>query len=295
MAGNGVDEVLKGLDGVGRDAAEVGALWIPAADMAVGVFDGALFPSGIGMGVIDLQEGIDLGKEGLDPAGVEELAAVVGGDGKDLLHLPAADQAAQGSQDFDLIDSAYFGDEIEAGLAFDQDKQSAFAMDAGDDGVHLPMAELGAGGKVGPVFDGQVVRFGEGSPDGPAPFGPPLGMVGCFAVKDPDVTVVDMGIDGADGGNEGQSFGEQFLACMGRGFAFVFDFGGQETGQDVGELHAPALILGSGVDVVLGDMLRVLPVFLAFVKHRLVDTAAMYFPMQGGVRQADLVGQFPHG
>jgi len=60
LAGNGVDEVLKGLDGVGRDAAEVGALWIPAADMAVGVFDGALFPSGIGMGVIDLQEGIDL-------------------------------------------------------------------------------------------------------------------------------------------------------------------------------------------------------------------------------------------
>ena len=94
------------------------------------------------MGVIEFQESIDLGKEGLNPAGIQELATVVRGDGKDLFHLSAANQAAQGAQDFSLVDSPYVGDEIVTGFAFDEDKQAAFAMDAGDNGIHLPTAKL---------------------------------------------------------------------------------------------------------------------------------------------------------
>ena len=61
--------------------------------------------------------------------------------------ISAANQAAQGPQGFYLVDSPYVGDEIVTGFAFDEDEQAAFAMDVG---------------KVGTVFNGQVVRSGEG-------------------------------------------------------------------------------------------------------------------------------------
>ena len=53
MAGDGVDEDLKGLDGACRDATEVGALGEPAPDVAVGIFNGTLFPGGVSGGVVD--------------------------------------------------------------------------------------------------------------------------------------------------------------------------------------------------------------------------------------------------
>ena len=101
--------------------------------------------------------------------GAEELAAVVGGEGEDRLHLPAADERPEGAQDFELVDAAELGDQIEAGLAFDEDQQAALAVDARDDRVHFPVAELGPAGKIGPVFDGQVAGLWAGPPDGSAP------------------------------------------------------------------------------------------------------------------------------
>ena len=58
-----------------RAFAEVGSLRVPPADEAVAVLDGTFLPGGVGAGVVDVASG-----DGLDLPGVEELAAVVGGD-----------------------------------------------------------------------------------------------------------------------------------------------------------------------------------------------------------------------
>ena len=55
--------------------AEVGSLRIPPADEAVAVLDGTLLPRGVGAGAVDVAP-----DDRLDLPGVEELAAVVGGD-----------------------------------------------------------------------------------------------------------------------------------------------------------------------------------------------------------------------
>ena len=82
---------------------------------------------------------------------------------------------------------------------------------------------------------------------------------------------------------------------MGRGFALVLDLGGQEGRQDVGEAHAPALVLRAGADVVLGDVLGILRVFLVAAERRLPHAAAPDLPGERGGRQAELPGQLPEG
>ena len=134
-----------------------------------------------------------------------------------------------------------------------------------------------------------------GPPDGAAPFRAPLGVVRGFAGEDADVAVVDVGIDGADGGDEGHSFGQEFLARVGRGLAFVFDLDGQKGRQDVGEAHAPALVLRAGADVVLGDVLGILAVFLVVAESGLPREASPDLPGERGGRQAELPGQLPEG
>ena len=41
-------------------------------------------------------------------------------------------------------------------LAFDEHEQVAVAVEAGDNGVHFPMSELGAVVEVGSLFDGEI-------------------------------------------------------------------------------------------------------------------------------------------
>lgn len=261
--------------------------------MTVGVFNGALFPCGIGVGVIDLQQGIDPGKEGFDFSGIQELTSIVGGDGEDFLHLSASDKAAEGTQDFDLVDAPELDDQVEAGFAFDQDQQPAFAMDAGDDGVHLPVAELGPPGKIRPLLNGQVVGLWKGAPESSAAIFAALGMVWGFAVEDPDVAVFDMGVDAAEGGDVGEPFVQEILASMGGRFAFLFDLDGQESGQDVGETHAPALVLRTGLNVVLSDVLGILPIFLVVVEAGTWGETPPDLPAQRAVWKADPDRQLP--
>ena len=78
-AGDGVDVGLEAGEFGGGEAGEVGgAFGAPGADEAVGVFNGAFLPGGVGVGVVDgsVEDGIEFGL-------VKELAAVVGGDGED--------------------------------------------------------------------------------------------------------------------------------------------------------------------------------------------------------------------
>ena len=78
-AGDGVDVGLEAGEFRGGEAGEVGgAFGAPGADEAVGVFNGAFLPGGVGVGVVDgsVEDGIEFGL-------VEELATVVGGDGED--------------------------------------------------------------------------------------------------------------------------------------------------------------------------------------------------------------------
>ena len=168
-------------------------------------------------------------------------------------------------------------------------------MDAGDHGVHFPVAEHGTIGDIWPVFDREVLGLGPSPARRAGSLLSSLGMIRGFAVKDADIAMVDVVVDAADGREIGEAFGDEFASRMGRGFEFVFDLGRQETRHDVGEPHVPALVLGTGLDVVLGDMRGVLPVFLAVVKDGLSDAAALDLPVQRAVRQAHLDGQSPQG
>ena len=90
FAGDGVDEAFEIGDAGEADFGEVRSLGVPAADEAVGVFDGALFPGGIGVGVIDA-DGTLFREEFRQGVGVEEFAAVVGGEGQDFRDFALAD------------------------------------------------------------------------------------------------------------------------------------------------------------------------------------------------------------
>ena len=115
----------------------------------------------------------------------------------------------------------------------------------------------------------------------------PLGVIRGFAVEDADVAVVDVGIDGTDGGHAGKSFGQEFLPRVGGGFAFGLDLDSQEAGEDVGEAHASALVLRAGTYMILGDMLGILAVLLVVMERGLPNQTALDLPLQGAGWQTD--------
>lgn len=144
---------------------------------------------------------------------IEELAAVVGGDGQDGFHGAGLEQAAEGLAHGVGGDGGQAGDEDQAGLAFDEHEQAAGAAEAGDDGVHLPMSECGAGGDVGgAVLDGQVLGAFSGLVDGGPGFALFAGMAEGLAVKDADVAVVDVVVDGGAAGDFFVAFDEHVVA-----------------------------------------------------------------------------------
>ena len=77
-------------------------------------------------------------------------------------------------------------------LAFDEHEQAAVAVEAGDNGVHFPMSELGAVVEVGSLFDGEIA----GPLEAAVGFGMLLvvggGLVGELGGGDADVAVVDV-------------------------------------------------------------------------------------------------------
>ena len=66
FSGDGVDEALHFGDLPGGDVAGVGALGEDAADVTVGVLDGAFLPGGVGVGVVDAQGGVEAFEEFLE-------------------------------------------------------------------------------------------------------------------------------------------------------------------------------------------------------------------------------------
>ena len=128
----------------GGNVAEVGAFGEEAADVAVGVFNGAFFPDGIGVGVINFEGGIEVFEETDEGLGVEEFTAVVGGDGADFLEFAGGDDHAQNAADGVGVDERQSPYEEAACDAFGEGYDAAPTPDAGGDGVHLTMPELGA-------------------------------------------------------------------------------------------------------------------------------------------------------
>ena len=108
---DGVDGVFQLRDSESGDLGEVGAFGVPAANKAVGILDGAFFPGGVGMRVVDLDGPLGA-EEGFDGRMVEEFAAVVGGDGQDLDDFAAVDGAPEGPEDFALGDVAELFDNV---------------------------------------------------------------------------------------------------------------------------------------------------------------------------------------
>jgi hypothetical protein len=99
-------------------------------------------------------------------------------------------------------------------------------------------------------------------------------MVWGLAVKDADIAMIDVVVDTTDRGEIGKSFGDEFASGVGRGLALVYDLDCEQTGHGVGKAHPSAFVESPGLDVVLGYMLRILPIFLLAVEIRLWREAA---------------------
>ena len=234
-------------------------------------------------------------EEGFDGLVVEELAAVVGRDADDLDGLDAVEEPPEGAKDFVSGDVGELFDEVAAGLALNEHEQSSLAVDAGNDGVHFPVSELGAAGEVGTLFDGEVAGHLEAAAGLGAFPGDGNGLVGQLGGGYAQVAMVDVVVDAPLGWQVGNALFAQPGQGVVGGAVVLDDFDAQELGQGGVHRHGAALVEVSGVDGLLGDFGGVVPDFLVLEEVGTRDETAMDLVVEGAGGQADLACESPQG
>lgn len=197
----------------------------------------------------------------------------------------------------DVLEAA---DEAVAGFAFDEDEEAAFAGAAGEDAVHLPVAEglaLGDGGRA--LFDAAAIGEDEGFGDRGTGWTRFAWSIAEGTVGELDGTGFERVVDGALRRETGPAFGAETVEAGGDGEARLEELD-KTLGEAVGEGRSAefaAFVGGAlpGLEVCfLCRVFGVEPFVLDLVEERLAGRSLAELSAQGAWLNATLGGELTH-